>query len=94
MYPSAPNGVPKLKTRVPQIEKLCSDGESLDRKTKAHLRMVFDRFLELVMEDSSLFESSTYVSKIWSMFFFFQREQRNVSASDMITSTSSRIDQS
>lgn len=60
MYPSAPNGVPKLKIRVPQIERLCSDGDSLDKKTRAHLRMVFDRFLELVMEDSSLFESSTY----------------------------------
>ena len=60
MYPSAPNGFPKLKTRVPQIEKLCSDPKSLDRKTASHLRMVFDKFTELLNEDRSLFESSKY----------------------------------
>ena len=60
MFPSASNGFPKLKIRVPQIERLCADQNSLDKKTKSHLRMVFDKFLELVMEDRSLFESSRY----------------------------------
>ena len=46
MYPSSPDGFPKLKIRVPQIEKLCSDEKSCDRKTKLHLHMVFDRFSE------------------------------------------------
>ena len=60
MDPSAPDGIPRLKIRVPQIEKLCSNEKSLDRKTKSHLRMVFDKFLELIQEDRSLFESSRY----------------------------------
>lgn len=60
MDPSAPDGIPRLKIRVPQIEKLCANEKSLDRKTKSHLRMVFDKFLELVQEDRSLFESSHY----------------------------------
>ena len=60
MDPSAPDGVPRLKIRVPQIEKLCSNEKSLDRKTKSHLRMVFDKFLGLIQEDRSLFESSQY----------------------------------
>lgn len=60
MDPSASDGIPRLKIRVPQIEKLCSNEKSLDRKTKSHLRMVFDKFLELVNEDRSLFESSRY----------------------------------
>lgn len=60
MDPSAPDGIPRLKIRVPQIEKLCSNEKSLDRKTKLHLRMVFDKFLGLIQEDRSLFESSQY----------------------------------
>ena len=60
MDPSAPDGIPRLKIRVPQIEKLCSNEKSLDRKTKSHLRMVFNKFLELIQEDRSLFESSQY----------------------------------
>lgn len=60
MDPSAADGIPRLKIRVPQIERLCSNEKSLDRETKAHLRMVFDKFLELVQEDRSLFESSQY----------------------------------
>lgn len=60
MYPSTANGVPKLKIRIPQVEKLCLDGNSLDQKTKSHLRMVFDKFLELVHDDRSLFDSSIY----------------------------------
>ena len=60
MYPSTANGFPKLKIRIPQVEKLCLDGNSLDQKTRSHLRMVFDRFLELVHDDRSLFDSSIY----------------------------------
>ena len=60
MDPSAADGIPRLKIRVPQIEKLCSNEKSLDRKTKSHLRMVFDKFLELIHDDRSLFESSRY----------------------------------
>lgn len=60
MDPSAANGTPRLKNRVPAIEKLCSDSTSLDKTTKNHLRRIFDRLLEIVREDASVFESSQY----------------------------------
>ena len=60
MDPSAADGIPRLKIRVRQIERLCSNDKSLDRQTKSHLRMVFDKFLELVQVDRALFESSQY----------------------------------
>lgn len=60
MDPSAANGRPRLKNRVPAIEKLCSDSASLDKTTKNHLRQIFDRLLEMVREDASVFESSQY----------------------------------
>jgi len=52
--------MPRLKNRVPAIEKLCSDSASLDKTTKNHLRQIFDRLLEIVREDPSVFESSQY----------------------------------
>jgi len=60
MDPSAANGMPRLKNRVPAIEKLCSDSASLDKTTKNHLRQIFDRLLEIIREDPSVFESSQY----------------------------------
>ena len=60
MDPSAPNGIPRLKNRVPAIEKLCSDPASLDRSTKNHLRYVFDRLLGIVRQDASVFESAQF----------------------------------
>ena len=60
MDPSAPNGMPRLKNRVPAIEKLCSDPAALDKTTKNHLRRIFDRLLGIVREDASVFESAHY----------------------------------
>ena len=58
--PGGPNGIPRLRNRIPAIESLCSDNDSLDNRTKNHLRKVFDRFSELAQEYPHVFESKKY----------------------------------
>ena len=60
MDPSTPDGIPRIRTRARDTERLCSNGSSLDRATKTQLRQIFDRFLGLVREDPSVFKSEDY----------------------------------
>lgn len=58
--PGGPNGVPRLRNRIPAIEQLCMVEEALDETTETHLRKVFDRFLEIARGYPSTFESKHY----------------------------------
>lgn len=60
MDPHAPDGTARIRTRAKDVERLCSNPASLDKTTKNHLRSIFDRFLAIVREDSSVFESTHY----------------------------------
>ncbi|KAL8829664.1 MAG: hypothetical protein Q9191_001893 [Dirinaria sp. TL-2023a] len=58
--PGGPNGVPRLRNRIPAIEQLCMIEDALDETTENHLRKVFDRFSELARDYPSTFESKHY----------------------------------
>ncbi|KAF2798901.1 hypothetical protein K505DRAFT_87483 [Melanomma pulvis-pyrius CBS 109.77] len=57
-HPSAPNGVPILRTNYPVLPKLLKHRDALDYGVKSHLASVFTTFRELVEEDPDVFTNA------------------------------------
>ena len=58
--PSSSNGVPKLKHTIKALEGFTNNQQSLNTRTKSHLRSVFMRYNELQEEDPSTFSGNNY----------------------------------
>ena len=58
--PTAPDGIPRLKHTMPAMRQFCKNEESLNAKTKQHLRRVFEYFNDIVQDDPTLFEDHNY----------------------------------
>ncbi|SLM40519.1 Domain of unknown function DUF262 [Lasallia pustulata] len=58
--PTAMDGVPRLQHTIPSLERFSRNQDSLNTKTKSHLRDVFTLFNELVEEDATTFGDRGY----------------------------------
>lgn len=58
--PTATDGVPRLQHAVPHLERFSKNQDSLNTKTKSHLREVFTLFNELVEDDATTFGNRGY----------------------------------
>ena len=60
--PTSGDGVPRIKHSIKATEKLCKDQDSLNTKTKQHLRFVFETFNKIVHETPETFEGDSFRS--------------------------------
>lgn len=58
--PTATDGVPRLQHTIPSLERFSRNQDSLNTKTKSHLREVFELFNELVDADAATFGNRGY----------------------------------
>lgn len=58
--PIATDGVPRLQHTIPSLERFSRNQDSLNTKTKSHLREVFELFNELVDADVTTFGNRGY----------------------------------
>ena len=60
--PTSGDGVPRIKHSIKATEKLCKDQDSLNSKTKQHLRFVFETFNKIIYENPEMFEGNSFRS--------------------------------
>ena len=58
--PSNADGVPRLKSSIKSITQLCQSEDSLNVRTKNHLRFVFETFNTILRDFPEVFESNAF----------------------------------
>ena len=65
--PTNPDGVPRLRSNIASTQQLCKNEDSLNAKTKKHLRFVFETFNTIVRDYPEVFEGTSFrITKTFS----------------------------